>query len=381
MQELASVQEHLEDYLKGEGLFGVMPEYRRPSLSGSFIVYTWLIGLWILAILLVLRTKGSSGLTAALLGPILLFLGTFLLLVVFFVARELHLGKKLENADAGFIGQVFLFGFPLVLAVWLGLYTRSFWVVVWYLVLGAAGLATILLLHGQRYRLRLLVELARSTLRVFMRTAALLPVLAPILLVVVLLSVFSQELWQALGDLSTSRLLGSTLLMIFPVLLLIIASLDKETKGIVGEFPDKAVLIERAQAAPFVRERLQSGLISKEEWSAFQTELAWRDESRLAADLLPPVQKRVKRWLALLLLMTHLGLATSFLVYFSIFFSVLLKPLLVASWVNLPLESMILPLKLGSYTWEFDVPNTFAAIVKVSLAYISQFEICTLRTE
>lgn len=337
MERSTTLQEHLEEYLKREGLYSIIPEYRKPLLFTLPIAFIWLAGLWILASYFLLRHRGFSGLIMAILGPLVLFVSTLLILTVFFVIRQLRSGKKLTGADAAMVGGFLLLGFPVLVAVVLGFYLKSWSVTVWYAVLSAVGIVFILLLQMQAYRVHLLIELARSMFRVLWRSVTLLLVLVPLLLVVVLLSVFSQELWESLGGLSLARLVGSGILIALPAILFVLASLKREAMEIVGEFPEEERIVENAESIPFVKNKLDGGFISEEEWARLKNELEWRDKSKLAENLMSMLQNRVKLWLALLLGLTGIALAISFFVYFYIFFSVLLKPSLVAAWVDMQL--------------------------------------------
>lgn len=368
MERATTLQEHLEEYLKREGLYGAISEYRRRLLFTLPIAFIWLAGLWILTTYFLLRHRGFSGLIMAIIGPAILLASTLLILAVFFVVRQFRSGRKLADADAGVVGGVFLFGFPVLMAAVLGLYLRSWIVTVWYVVLSAIGLASILLLQQQAYRVHLLIELARSMFRVLWRSVTLLVVLVPLLLVVVLLSVFSQELWEALASLSLSRLAGSAFLLTLPAFLFVLASLEQEAMAIVGKFPDdEERIVENAKSTPFIKNKLDSGLISEEEWARLGSELRWRDKTKLAENLLPMLQNRVKRWLALLLGLTSVALITTFFAYFYILFSVLLKPSLIAAWVNMQLETLVISLSFFGYSWEVGLPTTAFPIAKVSL--------------
>jgi len=362
--ESSVLQEHLEEYLKREGLYAVIPEHRRPPLPIALI---WLIGLWIPAIYFLLRYRGFGGLLMAIFGPAVLLAGILLILAIFFAIRQFRSGKKLADTDARTVGGVLMFGFPVLMAVVLGLYLRSWSVTVWYVVLSAVGMMFVLLLQWQAHRARLLIELARSTFRVLWQSVTLLLMLVPLLLVVVLLSVFSQELWESLGGLSLARLIVGAFLMALPAFLFVSASLEREATGIVGEFPEGERIAENAESTPFIKNKLDSGLISEEEWARLRSELRWRDKTKLSKNLLPILQNKVKRWLALLLGLTSIALITSFFAYFYILFSVLLKPSLVATWVDMQLETLVLPLSFLGYSWEVGLPTTAGPVAKVSL--------------
>jgi hypothetical protein len=327
----------------------------------------WLVGLWGPAAYFLLSRKGFGGLIVAILGPLILFVVAFLVLAVIFVIRQFRSGKRLTSADAGTIGGFFLQVFPLLMTVALGIYLRSWLVAIGYIALYIAVMVIVLLLQMQPYRVHLLIELARSVFRALWRSMALLLVLIPLLFVIVVLSVFSQELWQALGTLSLSRLVGGALCLVVPALILLLASLDREAAAIVGQFPDKSQIIENAENTLYIKIRLRKGLIGEEEWDRLKSQLEWRGTTRLAERLLPMLHKKVKRWLALLLGLTSLALVASFFVYFYVFFSVILSPSLIEMWTGIQLNAMIVPIGFFGYHWEFELPTTAVAIAKVSL--------------
>jgi len=362
-----TLQEYLEKYLKREGLYNVISEYRRSSLFTLPIAFIWLAGLWILAIYFLLRYRGFGGLMMAIFGPVVLLAGTLLMLVIFFAVRQFRLGKKLAYTEAGMIGTVLILGFPVLMAIVLGFYLSSLSVTVWYIVLSVAGMMFVLFLQRQTYKIHLLIELVRLTLKVLWRSVTLLPVLAPLLLVVVLLSVFSQELWEFLGSLSLARFIVSVFLIAFPAFLYVLASFKQEAMQIVGELPEEERIVENAQNTIFIKNKLDSGLISEEEWARLRSELEWRDKSRLAENLMPILQNRVRLWLALLLGLTNIALITSFFVYFCILLGVLVKHSLIAAWVDMQLGTLKVPLSCFGYSLEVSLPTTVVPIVKVSL--------------
>ena len=74
--------------------------------------------------------------------------------------------------------------------------------------------------------------------------------------------------------------------LIAPALVLVAASLDWETKAVVGIFPDKQQIIERAENTGFVKDKLDKGLISQEEWDKLQKQLEWRSMDWLIGNLI-----------------------------------------------------------------------------------------------
>jgi len=303
----------------------------------------------------------------AVLGPLVLFAGTFLLLTVVFVVQQIRPGEKLANVDASTIGGFFLLIFPVLMTAALGIYLRSWLAAIAYAAVYIAIMAIVLLLQMQAYRVHLVIELIRSLFRALWRSIALLLVLIPLLLAVILLSVFAQEMWQALGTLPVSRLGSSILCLIVPVLALIVGSLNRETQAIIGQFPSTDRIVKDAQATPYIKEKLEKGFISEEEWGRLISQLKWRSATKLTERLLPALHRKVKRWLALLLVLTSSTLVISFFVYFYVLFSVMLTPLLVGEWTGVELGTLIIPISFLGYYWEISLLTTAVPIAKVSL--------------
>lgn len=325
----------LEEYLRDEGFYSVIPEHRRRTLFRLPIVVIWVVFTWGPAFFLVIsRSSGLEGLIVAALMPPMSFLTSLVLLAVFFVIRQFRTGTKLTNKEAGSIGFFFTLVPPLLIAIAVGVYLDSWLSAFIYIVICAVGVVVVLFMQMQVYRIHLLTEGVRSAFRALGRSLALLMVLIPLLLIVVVLSVFSQELWQALATLSTTRLVGSVACLMVPVIVLGIASLNRETKAIVGTFPDKNQILERAKNIPYIKDKLDQGLMSLEEWNRLKKQLEWRSAEWLTENLMPPVFVKTRQWLSLLLILTSLTLIISFSLYFYVFFSVTLEPSLIESWVG-----------------------------------------------
>jgi len=375
VQEQKTLQDYFEDYLKSEGLSNVIPEYRRPSLfslPSSSIVLVWLAGLWLLEIYIVLQRRGLGGLLIAILGPAVLFLGALLVISVAFASRQLRGDKAFGSKDPRLVGGIMLFGFPLLVAVLVGFYLMSWEAAGRYVGFAILVIVFLVILQAQAYRTHLLIELARSAFRVLGQSITLLFVLVPLLLVIVGLSIFSQGLWQAVGNLTVLQFVGSTFLITLPAILLMLVSLKKMTMEIVGSFPGLEKIIENVENIPFLKSKIEKGLVSNEEWMKVRDELSWRDKSKLAEGLLPALQARAKRWLAMLLGLTSFILVIVFFLYFCALFNMLLPPSLVATWVGIQVKAISVQLPLFGHRWEMPLLSTVIPIAKGSL-FLSVF--------
>ncbi len=334
------MQEILETYLKDEGLYDVIPEHRRRSLFSLPIASIWFVLLWLSVVYMVYRSKGSEGLLVAILLPVIVFIAIVIVLVVFYSLRRMRTGHVLTNKDAGASGMVIMIIFLLSLALAMGIYVNSWSTALIFLVVSFVLLVVVALMQMVAYRIHQLIENIRTVVRALGKSFGLLLVLIPLLLVIVILSVFSQELWQALGTLSAPRLIVSLICLVAPALVFVMASLNREASELVGAFPTKDQIVENAKNTGYIKEKLDKGLISQEEWSWLQAQLEWR--IKLAETLLPIITEKTRQWLARLLALTSLTLVISFFFYFLLFFSVTLTPSLIESWVGVNGSAAIL---------------------------------------
>jgi hypothetical protein len=289
--------EHLEDYLKQEALYDVIPEYRKSSLvqwPSTNIVIVWLIGLWFFGAYILFPYKGPTALLLAVVGLGLSCGLALAPLLIFLVARKLRSGKTITEADNGLLGGCLAVGFPSLFALYIALQLGSWSAGITYAVVAIVGGSMLLyVLQTQAYRIHLAFELVRTALLILRRSITVLIQLAPILLAVVLLSVFSQELWQVLGSLSPWRLLGVVLLLSI-AFVLTLASVTRLAVEIISAFPPPETIVENAEGTPFIREKIDRGLISAEEWARAKGEFEWRHRSKLAENLWRCVKSCVK---------------------------------------------------------------------------------------
>lgn len=356
--------------MRREGLYAIISESRMERLLQWYTMLMWLVVLLGPAVYFSLANNALNGLMVILLGSLALFLSSTLvgtiLAAVFILGfrseRKLTLGAVSTAVVTFWIAIL-----PLWIATRLRMYSGSGLVSIWYVALYTAIMLIIHVVTVQEHRIYLFLELVSSLFSAFWRSVTLLLVLIPVLLVVVALSVFSQELWQAVGSIATSRLVGSSFWLVLPALVLVLASLRREASAIIGQFPDVRQIVENCENTPFIRSSLDNGLISQEEWDRLKNQLEWRNAPRLAAELLPVLRNKVKRWLALLFVLTSVTLLFSFFAYFCVFFSVLLEPSLVEVWTGIKLDTLIVPIDFFGYTWEVGLPTTTIAVAKVSL--------------
>lgn len=342
-----------------------MPKHRQPALP---IPAIWFIWLWGLAAYFLITQKGFFiGIVAAIVGPLILVLVGMFSLSIPFAIRQLRNGKELSQADAGTLGGVMLFGLPIVSAIILGVYLDSWQDFTWYIVLSGISIAVLMFLNEQSYRIHLLFELFRSFFGALWQSITLLFSLIPLLLIVVLFSVFTRDLWETLAGLSSIQLFVSILWLAIPAFLFIIVSRPRIVSLILGIFPNTSTLFVYAEGTEFIKSKLDRGLISEEEWEKLRQEIDWRAQSNFANELLPIIRKKVERWLDFLLGLMAVTLAIGFFVYFFVLFTILLSPTQIADWTHIQLNTTSISVDVFNQTLSFALPTTVQVTAKVSL--------------
>lgn len=366
MATYSTLQNYLEQYLKREGLLNIIPEYRREPLFPLPIATIWVAFIFLIEIYFTYSIKGINGLLAGLLIPLFLGAVLFLFLLVFFLLKQLLKKQNTAQVDATVTGGIILLGFPPLLAIITGLYLRSWSAGLWILGLSIFGIILIAVLNSQTFPLFLFFELIRSIFRTIAQSLALISLLLPILLAIVLLSIFTQDLWQALGNLTLFRIIEGVVLVALPAFLLVRVSANKLIQEIIGEFPELSDLKENAKRVEFLSNKLDQEFISKEEWSKANNELVWRHKEKLA-EALTPLKSRVKLLFGLLLVITNFTLIAVFFFYFYVLFWVLIGEAVIAEWTNIQLSLIEIPINLFGKTWQFPISSATIPLIKVSL--------------
>jgi hypothetical protein len=362
------LQHVLEDYLKREGLSRLFPTDRQETRSGitAPTMLVWSLGLWVPAIIISGTAKGWRGVAVGLAVPPLSLLIVLVLFAIPYVLRGVKTGEK-ADPDADRLGTVLLLVLPAAVCLGVALYTRSWAAIAYYAGTHLLVMLVLLLLQSQAYRVHLLLQGLRSVLRASVRSLSLLVVLMPVLLVVVVLSVFSQELWQAIGTLSWPRLGGLLACLVVPTAALVLKLREPVTSSLVGEMPAAPTITQTAAAVPAIADQRLRGLISEEEWTELHRQLEWRDTQKLAARVIPVVRRKVGRWLVLLLILSGLSVGAVFFLYFLLFLSIGLAPSTVAAWTGQELQVWPVRLHISTLTAQFRVPNTLVPVTKVAV--------------
>ncbi len=362
--------------MKEEGLYTLIPEHRRRSLFLLPIPLLWGSMLFVLVVGLVLAYGGISKLVVGVLAFAISFAVTFILFIGFHTILQVRARRpwtEVSDTQARRIGGFLIIVFPVVLAACVAINVSSWMAGVYYITLASAATGLMLFLQYYAYRIHLLFELLLSIAKTLPRSVTLLPVLITLLLVVVLLSIFSQELWQAVNGLSPLRFVGVLALLVLPAVLFVLSSVGSEAFSLVQHWPTDEEIAKHGRSTPLIKRRLEEGFISPEEWQQAIDGFRWRHKSRLAADLLPLVRRRVARLLRLSVVVTSTVLALAFFVYFFVLLSAVIGPSLVEAWTNIESKTLGLPIALGNYRWNIPIPTVSITVAKVSL-FLAVFE-------
>lgn len=212
-----TLQDHFETCLKQDGLHFFLPDDRKESLFNRQLALAWFGILWASQTSLILHYTHFRGWIAAVsFTPVLFIVFLTLLIIILSIRyfREIVAGKGLDQlVGASTFGGLFLVGFPILIAFATGIYLRSFLLSIIQMGLNVLAMAFTVVLHTQRFRLHSFIELVISAAKVLSRSATHTLVLLPVLLVIVLLSLFSEDLWKVLSNLSAYKMvIGSVLL-------------------------------------------------------------------------------------------------------------------------------------------------------------------------
>jgi len=364
---LTTIQGYLETYLKSEGLFEIIPENRRHNLFTLPIALIWIFIFWSLNAFFIIKQKSLHGVIPAIIGTPILILFALIILSIIFAFRQKRINITITQSDSNIIGSILLFGLPFISAIILGIYLFSLRSFVLYTIIYIICITALLIINVKSYNVHLIIELFRSILIALGQSINLLISIIPILLVVILLSVFSRDLWETLSKLSLIQFIECIFWLAIPAFLYSITSLKREVALILGEFPKNEVIISNAENTEFIKYKLDNGFISEEEWNGIIQELKWRTQTKYIEGIFPKIQKKVRLWLALILIFIEFTLILAFWGFFFGLFTIMISPSQIADWTHTQLNSIPMSIMLFGEIWFFDLPITLRIMAQVSL--------------
>ena len=352
---LTAIESCLIRYLKKEGLDELIPEDRRLAAldigqkgidriksTPGFLIYYLLIYWSINAIIV----GGFTDATIfALLGPGIPLVAAFFLGIAAAIITPLVIPAASQSkpqaspppthmrpSDPGrLFKQPILLSFPIMLIL-LNWYWTS-----WRIAGGYAAIFALMYLAYPRIydddtRTDLLYTLRRPRAYLvlgwitFGHMLKLLARLAPLLLVIVLFAVFSQELWQSLGNLTLKFYALGIFIMVFPALIFIVTfHFGEEVEKITKDFPVDQEALEHVF-------EMMPGRPPREEFAELVNDLKWRERIWPQRYVQRLMARKLKIQLMLLLVLTFSFSIVAFFVYFFFLFYVLLTPVDLNKW-------------------------------------------------
>lgn len=321
----------LESYLKREGLLQVVPASRRDRLFKPALKVPWLAYLWAVTAL-VLALDADMRWHVAVVRPLAI-------LVVFTLATELtaalyevrHGVSIRHELTAVFL----LLVAPTMLSAAAAVELGSLPIFVGVMALFAGGFTGLLWIRHQGRRLYTVYSQIRLAAQMIVRSLKLATILMPLLLVFVLFSVFSQEIWLVLAQLQPHQVAGGLVLISVPALLYAWANF----KVLVRELTPQMTVDElngHLRQIPSIQEKLEDGFLSPEEVQRARQQLEWRDMDHLRRDVLPSIRRRLRLLLSLLVVCMTTVLSVGFASYFFALFYTLIPDAVAARWMEMP---------------------------------------------
>ena len=370
----SAIRESLTLYLRKEGFSTLLsePEDTIRKLLTAPIICIWAGSLWISPIILAILNKGLSLLWVVAISPPFLFFLIFIFLIAVLLVRKKQ-GKELEIDQINrWLPWIILVYFPDVLFVLFSIYMKSFSLGVTYSVIYALSmvfLATVVIYPTQAMRLG---EALRAVFRAFTQSLHFASILMPTLLIITLLSVFSEELWFLVGNLSGERIILFTIFTVAPVVFLVLKSKKKELQAIVHHWPENEHLIELIEKLPFLSKELESGHISPEELEASERDMSWRIMAFQRRVLEKLIQGKVEiLWLGGLTC-TGLVLLVLFFIYWIALFSIIMNTQVIETWIQIEaMERVAILSSLFPFSYSGAVAMTKVSIVLALFTSIS----------
>jgi hypothetical protein len=323
--ELSDVQGVLEDYLKRESLLSFIPKHRLAELFSSFSGTLLFLSLMVIGGF-VLSAFSRHKLIAAAFAPLTTFVILFLVIVIWAIIRGLRLKSDavFNEKNLVFIGTLILIVWPLSTSVMLGILYKNIIAVLIYLVYSGIILAIVFNIQRNPGLPHKLFEPFKAAVRSFADDLRVLIRALPILIVLVLLSVFNLEYWQALSELRLLALGLVVLLILLPIIVLFPATLHSEAEKLIPQQLSWNEVLEVVENSEFMSMKLRQGLLSHEVWERLKQQGAWRHMYLLQEKYWKPTLKRTKQWLRVTLIVISILLLIVSTLYFYLLFLLLL---------------------------------------------------------
>lgn len=361
MSQTGQIQKYLEVFLDKEGIYSIIPESRRKSifsLSTAGIAFTIIL---IAETLLLSSYTSTIAFIPAIIFVISSFIFAFLVVLIPYIIIYIRTKSALTDKQTSTMGGLAVIVWGITIVVVNYVYLDS-WVVVFSSFLYVfLGLLAAVVVNGISHRVYVLFGIGRSVLKNAVQSFRLIFVILPIMLVLLLFSVFSADFWQAIGNISWVRLLTGTGLLVLPILFLTYISVPSISRKIIQDSTPLAFLSNALASIPEIRQHLDEGTIGIEEWQEALEQIEWRHRDKLLIEL-SFIERKTTRTLTWLLLFTSILLLLTFSFYFYLLFTVLVNNSQISVWTGINLTDMILQTNILQWTLNINIP-----LVKVSI--------------
>lgn len=329
----------IEKFLRREGLSSFLP----PSQDKTPLSITTIF-LICLSVASVTVAFGKSFWIGFLI-PIILLILYFLLLVIYLIIRMIFgiirsRGKYNSEMVMSYyspkkFGNGVIVLFMGIAPIAAGLYISS-WLsaIITFAALIIVMLLTGLFLVNRDYWLLAIVEIIGQIFKGWILSWQAVLATTPILLVAILLSLFSGDLWKLMGQISITELTVLVLFVNIPVLIAIFAKIDLTDLTSHHFLPAATDVVDRVFSIPLIRKWKEQDLLVIEDRDDAISHLRWRDLHHSKELIANQLKHRIQRWYLLVILLTSFLLGVSFFLLFLVLFYYISPSLSQMGWLS-----------------------------------------------
>lgn len=354
----------LEDYLKNEGLVSVIPAHRRENLFKVGLGAPWI--LWLVCSSVLFLYLERLDITEALIAAIVAVAILVALSAIEDMYASYYQARNGQQIDDLAQSLVLSIAAPVLLAIVISIWLRSFSAFWSVLIFYLGGLLVLLILNRQSERLYTVYSQLRLAAKMMVQSLTLASILMPLVLVFVLFSVFSQEIWRVLSSLQVYQAAGGLLLISLPALVYTRASFRQIVEQLVARQP--ACDLERSfRDIDSIEESRLEGFITRDELDSAAEQVRWRRLTHMEQEVHPPIQGRLRLLLYLLSICMTLVLWLAFALYFFLLFYALIPDEVASGWMEMS-DDWNTPARLPLVGWDLGLMQVHLMEMKTALA-------------
>lgn len=314
----------LEKYLKRESLSAFLPATKDTTpFSITFILLNCF------SVALVTKLFGKSFWIGFFI-PIVLAAICLFIIIAYLIFREFpkiirskgkYDAKSSLDIEYKTLGTIIIVLFMIVTPVVVGIYLYA-----WTPALIVFGTFIVVLvfsitfLLNRDYLILAIIEIVVQALKGWAFSWQAVLATMPLLLVAILLSLFSGDLWSLLGRISTTELTVLIIFMYTPVFFAVFAKIDLTDLISHEHLADSQNIVDRVFSIPPIRKSKEENLLSIEDRDDAIMVLSWRNLDRTKELLAHQLERRIQWWYLLVIILACVLLELSFLAIFLILF-------------------------------------------------------------